>query len=384
MSLQEMTDPFVAFAVKENMKLPTALMSLLVTPAVLLGCSAPKSEPKEPQPVDSDAKQAPPVALQGTALSLEGPFPSLDAYCKEFERVSIEKASAAGTPTGDAKPRCGLGVGSRELDTTGASVKPIGTFKFAHNLGVAADSAMPGVSVRFAVHTASGWYVDSPTNESRPWAQVDEEGPHLQHTTQWSPGALTGTVLNWSVVVRSHFQGHGAPSASSSSNAITLRCDVGGEQPRCAFEESEKKTVKDLAIPEPPSPVKAPATAPTTFSSADVIGDWVMSDEDSTYRPANYKKTWPVSRFRGTFSLKKDGSASWYVLAPNDAHFTIRGTWTLKGSAVEFVVTKSAKGIKKGAKRTLSLASASKDKLLVSKDGSDLHNYLGAEDVSSD
>ena len=37
----------------------------------------------------------------------------------------------------------------------------------------------------------------------------------------------------------------------------------------------------------------------------------------------------PASRFRNTFTLLADGTATYLVLAPNDRHYSAKGFWTL-------------------------------------------------------
>ncbi len=55
---------------------------------------------------------------------------------------------------------------------------------------------------------------------------------------------------------------------------------------------------------------------------------WEHSYEEGydVYRPSNYKK-FPDSRFRGVFVFRDNDECSYFVLAPNDAHYAEKGTW---------------------------------------------------------
>jgi hypothetical protein len=69
------------------------------------------------------------------------------------------------------------------------------------------------------------------------------------------------------------------------------------------------------------------------INKLDVVGCWTDSSEENTntcirvYRPCDFK-TFPESRFRFKMVLKKEGTCSWYYVAPNDGHFMKDGTWT--------------------------------------------------------
>ena len=60
--------------------------------------------------------------------------------------------------------------------------------------------------------------------------------------------------------------------------------------------------------------------------------NWTRSREEETpasphiYRPSDYK-TFPAARFREVFQLQEDGVCTFWVLAPNDAHYFTTGIW---------------------------------------------------------
>ncbi|MBL4655805.1 MAG: hypothetical protein JKY33_08285 [Bacteroidia bacterium] len=69
------------------------------------------------------------------------------------------------------------------------------------------------------------------------------------------------------------------------------------------------------------------------FVRSDFINCWKHSYEEETvnseykiYRPCGYKE-FPASRYRRFFDFKANGNCSWFVLAPNDAHYKVDGEW---------------------------------------------------------
>lgn len=70
----------------------------------------------------------------------------------------------------------------------------------------------------------------------------------------------------------------------------------------------------------------------TTIDSSLLVNCWKHSYEEETnddfdiYRPCIFGET-PLSRYRQIFDLRGDQKAEYSVLAPNDAHTTMMGTW---------------------------------------------------------
>jgi hypothetical protein len=65
---------------------------------------------------------------------------------------------------------------------------------------------------------------------------------------------------------------------------------------------------------------------------------WIASYEESNsniepyiYRPCDYKD-FTIIWYRNSFTLKEDWTCEFLVLAPNDAHYFIEGTWELNES----------------------------------------------------
>jgi hypothetical protein len=70
------------------------------------------------------------------------------------------------------------------------------------------------------------------------------------------------------------------------------------------------------------------------ISKSDLLGCWTESIEENTqgsnvfiYRPCDYK-VFPPYRFRFKMDLKSDSKCSWLVLASDDGHYMVDGTWT--------------------------------------------------------
>ena len=66
---------------------------------------------------------------------------------------------------------------------------------------------------------------------------------------------------------------------------------------------------------------------------SDLLGCWTESREENTqgsnlfiYRPCDYKE-FPPSWFRFRMNLRSDSICSWLVLAANDGHYMVDGTW---------------------------------------------------------
>lgn len=74
-----------------------------------------------------------------------------------------------------------------------------------------------------------------------------------------------------------------------------------------------------------PTPTSTPESI-TDIVTELIIGDWA-NDSGTTYIP-NSKDLAP-RRFRQTLSIRDGGSASYLVLAPDDGHFNVNGTWQL-------------------------------------------------------
>lgn len=61
---------------------------------------------------------------------------------------------------------------------------------------------------------------------------------------------------------------------------------------------------------------------------------WTHSHEESSgnepaiFRPCDFK-TFPFSRYRSRFTLRDDGTCDYLVLAPDDGHFVVEGSWSL-------------------------------------------------------
>lgn len=91
---------------------------------------------------------------------------------------------------------------------------------------------------------------------------------------------------------------------------------------------------------------------------------WIHSFEDDTdsykaYRPAAY--AFPPARGREGFELKKDGSFTFYAIAPTDGSQAITGAWTLKGKHTLDIK------LNNGSAMTIQLLEVSKDMLKARK-----------------
>lgn len=69
------------------------------------------------------------------------------------------------------------------------------------------------------------------------------------------------------------------------------------------------------------------------FNEADLIGvQWIESHEEKPseeieiYRSQRFH-TFPPFRYRQTFYFESNNMCEYSILAPNDAHYTARGTW---------------------------------------------------------
>ncbi len=65
-----------------------------------------------------------------------------------------------------------------------------------------------------------------------------------------------------------------------------------------------------------------------------LIECWTHSSEESTsnesaiFRPCDFQ-TFPVSRYRSRFTLRDDGTCDYLVLAQDDLHFLVEGSWSI-------------------------------------------------------
>lgn len=84
-----------------------------------------------------------------------------------------------------------------------------------------------------------------------------------------------------------------------------------------------------------------------------IIGCWTDSYEEynsgsepSIYRPCDFKN-FPPSRFRAYFELRADGSCTYLMLAPNDAHKSREGTWNYDKNSKELTIRNASRNIEK-------------------------------------
>ena len=91
-----------------------------------------------------------------------------------------------------------------------------------------------------------------------------------------------------------------------------------------------------LSCKEKPTPAKVP------IDMSSLTQSWTHSFEEESdsialYRPSDYKN-YPGARYRDNFDLQNDGSCNYMVLSPDDAHYSVRGTWSVRisdGTIVE-------------------------------------------------
>jgi len=124
---------------------------------------------------------------------------------------------------------------------------------------------------------------------------------------------------------------------SSALSMILLVAACGGATAEDPSAESAPNEARPAAEPTPAAP-----TTPGSVDAAALHGDWVHlheSDSDGV-ELWTHEASPPLSRFRGTMSLRADGTARYAVLHPADAHYTANGTWALEGSTL--VVTYTA------------------------------------------
>ena len=73
---------------------------------------------------------------------------------------------------------------------------------------------------------------------------------------------------------------------------------------------------------------------------------WIHSYEESgdstqIFRPEGFRK-FPLNRFRGVNELKSEGVCKYLVLAPNDAHYFMSGTWSYSDKTKELKIYKES------------------------------------------
>lgn len=198
------------------------------------GKETPVPEAEAPAPV-SDVK------ITGTPLPLSGPYETLEAYCTEFRKnatsafeENLETWSKQGF--GSFTPRCSAGETKPIQGTTGA--------EYTTSV-LRVSSPVPGLGRHaFAIKTAAGWFVEGET-AAVSWGQYDEMTPHRTRTTRWSSVQLVDSATQWTIDIQGHFQGHGAPTASSTSEKVILTCYL-GNTPKCGFESTTKNTTTQL------------------------------------------------------------------------------------------------------------------------------------------
>lgn len=83
------------------------------------------------------------------------------------------------------------------------------------------------------------------------------------------------------------------------------------------------------------------------FSQSALVNCWAHAQEEqlqeasAVYRPCDYQ-TFQPSRYRNTFTLNSDKSATFSVLSPNDAHYSASGTWTFDAKSNALQILNSA------------------------------------------
>jgi len=80
----------------------------------------------------------------------------------------------------------------------------------------------------------------------------------------------------------------------------------------------------------------------------ELVQAWTNSFEEETdsinvYRPSSYKQ-FPAARYRDGFNLQSDGKCSYMVLSPNDAHYSVAGTWSVSVSTDTIVELRDTVG----------------------------------------
>jgi hypothetical protein len=88
--------------------------------------------------------------------------------------------------------------------------------------------------------------------------------------------------------------------------------------------------------------------AKTTNDLQELVQGWTNSFEEETdsiniYRPSNYKQ-YPIARYRDGFDLQNDGKCIYMVLSPNDAHYSVAGTWSVNVSSDTIVELRDTVG----------------------------------------
>jgi hypothetical protein len=80
------------------------------------------------------------------------------------------------------------------------------------------------------------------------------------------------------------------------------------------------------------------------ISKPHLPGCWTDSREENSqgsnvfiYRPCDYM-VFPKSWFRFRMDLKSDSTCSWLVLAANDGHYMMDGTWTINKATNELML----------------------------------------------
>jgi len=169
-----------------------------------------------------------------------------------------------------------------------------------------------------------------------------------------------------------------APACSNGSapaREVDPTVSVPEPAPTTSAAPESTPTGEPTASPEPTA--SAPPPASTTIDPKLLVGTWVQSYEEGSgvYRHEDFKSPWPPSHFRGTFTIAANGVGSFNVLAPNDAHFTVKGRWVLRDDGtLTFTATETVRAIQAGSVRTIQIATLSKDKLELTKDSSELHS----------
>jgi len=95
-----------------------------------------------------------------------------------------------------------------------------------------------------------------------------------------------------------------------------------------------------------------------------ILNCWKHSYEEEVdnkiYRPCDYKE-FRISRYRNSFTLEKDGKATYLVLSPNDAHYMEEGKWAYTKNTNSLII-KNNRGIQK---MNFEIISLSKTKLIL-------------------
>ena len=67
-------------------------------------------------------------------------------------------------------------------------------------------------------------------------------------------------------------------------------------------------------------------------------------DNTRIFRPCA-THTFPVARYRNTFTLKENGEVEYSVLAPNDAHYTENGKWSYDSNSKKLRILNKENGV---------------------------------------